>query len=532
MLTVLKKISFKNIAAQLILLVMLLPQFILAQQKTIPLNRFFTREVERAVLKDSVVRQTGMKPFLESDFDLSQIVGLQEDSIRIYEKYQKYLYTSHLVTIKKDDYFFALDPVFNFSLQEDFADKSLYGDSIHFFQNTRGIQAIGDIGTKFSFQTSFYENQAYLPAYQKSFADSTQVMPGMGRWKQFKSIGYDYAYAQGWLSYKPTKWINIQFGNGKHFIGHGYRSILLSDAAFNYPYIKSALTFFDGKLSYSTIYASLQTLERLPVGEVPESLFKRKSASFNYLSWMPCQYVEVGLFEAVVWQRHGDSGTLQQAMGAYIPVIGVNTTSLGLNNKHNVLVGINGKFKVTKHLMFYGQAALDNPKRKSIAFQAGLSYFDLIIPYLDIQLEYNSMGDFMYASSHPLQSYSHFNQPLGHPAGPGASEIMAIINYRKKRIIGQFKFNQIDQTNSPAGNWRSLPGDDVRTNMSWPTKQTQQFDVSAGFLVNPKTNFQIMLNYSYRMEKISLPSGENLSAKSNIFGLSIKTNLMNHYNDF
>lgn len=528
----LKNISLSRLTVALILSVILLPDYLSAQQKTIPLNRFFTREVERALLKDSVIRQSGIKPFLESDLDLTKIVGFQKDSIRIFEKYQKYLFTSHLVTVKKDDYYFALDPVFNFTLQEDFANKSLYGDSIRLFQNTRGLQAIGDIGSKFSFQTSFYENQTYLPAYQKAFADSTQVMPGMGRWKQFKFLGYDYAYAQGWLSYKPTDWLNIQFGNGKHFIGHGYRSVLLSDAAFNYPYIKTAFKFFDGKLTYNSIYASLQTLERLPVGEVPESLFKRKSASFHYLSWMPCRFVEIGLFEAIVWQRYGDDGTQPQVLGAYIPVIGVNTANLGFNSKHNALVGVNGKFRITEQLMLYGQAALDNPKRKSIAYQAGLSYFDLILRNLDIQLEYNSMGDYMYASSHPLQSYTHFNQPLGHPAGPGATEMLAIVNYRKKRILGQFKFNQIDQQNSPAGNWRSIPGDNELTDMRWPSKQTQQFDVHGGYLVNPKTNFQVLLFYTYRMENTTLPAGDHITARSNIFGLAIRTNLLNQYNDF
>lgn len=504
-----------------------------AQQKVIPLNFFFTNETDRAVLKDSVARHTAIKPLLESDFDLTGITGFQKDSIRIYEKYQKFLFTSHLFSVKKDDYFLAIDPLFNFTLQFDDVNKRVYDDSINLYQNTRGLQAIGDIGNKFSFQTSFYENQAYIPAYQKAFADSTLVIPGMGRWKPYKFLGYDYAMATGWISYKPAKWLNLQFGNGKQFIGHGYRSLLLSDAAFSYPYIKGSFRMFDGKLVYNTIYASLQTLERLPVGEVPESLFKRKGGTFNYLSWMPNQYLELGLFEGIIWQRYTEEdGTRRQAFGAYVPVLGLNAMNLGFNNKHNVIAGANARIKVTDHMMIYGQFVYDNPKRNSTGWQAGLKYFDLILRNLDVQLEWNSLGDYLYASSYPLQSYSHFNQPLGHPSGPASDEMVAIISYRKKRIIGRFKFNQIRQQLSPQGNWRSLPSDEILSDRVWPNKTTQQFDIQAGLLINPKTNLQVLGFYTYRNESTQIPFGDKLVGRSNIYGITLKTNLINLYNDF
>ena len=40
---------------------------------------------------------------------------------------------------------------------------------------------------------------------------------------------------------------NFEVGNGKQFIGDGYRSLLLSDAAFSYPFVKFTATFLKVK---------------------------------------------------------------------------------------------------------------------------------------------------------------------------------------------------------------------------------------------------------------------------------------------
>ena len=61
------------------------------------------------------------------------------------------------------------------------------------------------------------------------------IIPGRGIAKDFKSDAYDYPVAEAYLSYTPSKYFNFQFGNGKNFIGDGYRSLFLSDVASPYP---------------------------------------------------------------------------------------------------------------------------------------------------------------------------------------------------------------------------------------------------------------------------------------------------------
>ncbi|MBK9515381.1 MAG: hypothetical protein IPO05_17595 [Flavobacteriales bacterium] len=72
-------------------------------------------------------------------------------------------------------------------------------------------------------------------------------------------------------------WLNIQFGHGKHFVGHGYRSMLLSDHAPNAPYLKFSALTPNKRLQYSTwhtkLKAALTRNDRLHTGQSSESLF-------------------------------------------------------------------------------------------------------------------------------------------------------------------------------------------------------------------------------------------------------------------
>jgi hypothetical protein len=60
------------------------------------------------------------------------------------------------------------------------------------------------------------------------------AVPGAGFYQDFKGTGYDYFDARGYITFNAAKYIDIQFGYDKNFIGDGYRSLFLSD--FSAPY--------------------------------------------------------------------------------------------------------------------------------------------------------------------------------------------------------------------------------------------------------------------------------------------------------
>ena len=69
--------------------------------------------------------------------------------------------------------------------------------------------------------------------------------------------------ASAYLSVSPNERVNIQMGTGKHFVGEGHRSLLLSDVAFNSPFLRVNTNWFKGKLQYQNLYTLHQDLTRL-----------------------------------------------------------------------------------------------------------------------------------------------------------------------------------------------------------------------------------------------------------------------------
>src|SRR5690606_23769046 len=103
--------------------------------------------------------------------------------------------------------------------------------------NTSGARIHANIGKKFYFESSFYENQGVFPAYIDSFVAKRRVIPGQGEIKYNDKIGkaYDFAYVNALLSYTPSKYLNFTLGYGTNSYGDGYRSLILSDIGFSYP---------------------------------------------------------------------------------------------------------------------------------------------------------------------------------------------------------------------------------------------------------------------------------------------------------
>ena len=163
------------------------------------------------------------------------------------------LHNEHLALVKGKNFWFTLNPVFDLQIGKDNSDID------YTYNNTRGLQIQGSLGKKFSFSTSFYESQGRFAEYVNDYARSIPtndgaygVVPGRGRSKQFKENGFDYPVAEAYLSYTPNKFFNFQFGNGKNFIGDGYRSFFLSDVASPYPFLKISTSFW--KIKYTNLW--------------------------------------------------------------------------------------------------------------------------------------------------------------------------------------------------------------------------------------------------------------------------------------
>ncbi|MCC7301545.1 MAG: hypothetical protein IT233_02785 [Bacteroidia bacterium] len=426
---------------------------------------------------------------------------------------------------------FTIDPLFHFQLgkdQEDSTGQNLY-------QNSRGFRVRGQIGKDFSFETSFLENQGRFNPYIDSFVQLHGVIPGMGRWKSFDTTDYDFAFSSGYFSWQMCKHFALTAGHGKHFVGEGYRSLLLSDNSFNYPFLR--LSHFWGKWQYTNVYAMGMNLHSGGVQTPPntERLFQKKPMAFHTLSWKPHRKFELGLFQGLIWTVSDTLNRLEMGAGYFLPVMFVAPVMYDLNTEKNVWLGINFRAEAAKGLFVYGQLVLDGSgssvEQKKSGFQFGIKYLNAFtVKNLMLQLEYNLVNHFTYASPVVDQNISHYNQPLAHPLGAGFKEVVGIVDYKIKRFV-------LHGALIAAGHGQDVPGgnagffiwasDSTYNSSSFISVRSMNMNGYVGYLVNPSYNFQIAAGARIRQRQ-----GDAFSQNSFEFFLALRTHLWNQYLDF
>ena len=495
-----------------------------AQFYNFPSDNSFSIQTEKQLAeKDSSVH-SGIKPYVHFfSSKYAQVV----DTHRVFKFIANnaivdFVFHKHFLRVepKKENFKLRLDPLLNFEVGKDIAN----GPSGRLYTNTRGIIGSGYIGNAVYFETMVVENQSFFPTYLSDNAKTSSVVPGQGRWKQFKTIGYDYAFSSGFVSVQALKNLNVQVGHGKQKIGNGYRSLLLSDNSFNYPYARFTQQWFKGKVQYANIYAVLMNLVSASkvVNPNTERLFQKKAASFQYLSINLSRSLNFGFFQGMIWQA-GDGRNKQHLDWHYFnPVIYGNLMSYGLDNKNNIITGIDAKLKLSKKLNLYSQLMLDKTKTDSTStawgWQVGLNYFDAFgLKNLFLQLEYNHVERGSYASSviPSDQSFTHYNQNLAYTPGYGR-EFVLIADYKVKRLFFNFRYNyqEIPQNNGINGS----------------TSYVSIVNAKVGYLINPSYNLNICLGMLYRTQKISIFSP--LNNQVNYIYLGFRTSLYNLYYDF
>ncbi|MEO7081159.1 MAG: hypothetical protein ABIY71_06500, partial [Flavobacteriales bacterium] len=217
---------------------LLLGHLAFAQQNDIPLNRDIYYDLDRNGAAKSSTMHTGMRPLIESRADLTNVMGFRPDSTPQYYWITEKLFQTHLIQVEDGGFKLTVDPAFHFEVGHDYREGSGWSDNNWMEHNGRGFHLAAGLGPTVSFQSSFYENQAILPGYLYYYSKSHGVVPGQGRVKNFESRGLDFAWASGNVSWSPRPWLNAQLGQGRHFVGNGYRSVLLSDNTTPYPYVK------------------------------------------------------------------------------------------------------------------------------------------------------------------------------------------------------------------------------------------------------------------------------------------------------
>jgi hypothetical protein len=462
----------------------------------------------------------------------------------------KKIWNEHLLQVKNKDYWLTLDFLLDVQFGKDNSNLS------YTYNNSRILTVNGGLGSQFSFSATIYESQGRFAEYINSFISnpspttrpkfSEGLVPGRGKAKGFKTDSFDYPVAEGYLSYTPNKFMQFQFGNGKNFIGDGYRSFVLSDVSSPTTYLKMKVDFW--KLQYTNIWM-WNTEPSLVTASNPNE-HARKYVAAHYLSINISKRLNIGLFETAI-----SSGEQGFDIGFFNPIMFYRAVEFNRGeDAGNAIVGLTTKYKLNDNISLYSQLIIDEFSvgnlgnlgdwRNKFAYQLGAKYFNAFnVDNLFLQLEYNYARPYTFAHKSPILNYGNYSQPMGHLWGANFWEAVAIARYKKDRwsgsakiIVGKKGFDFQDEVVSYGGNiyqsYEDRFGDTGNSVAQGNTANIFIVDLQGNYLLNPSNNLSLFAGLSFRdfSPKESLagfPEGNNIW-----FSAGIRAELFNSYFDF
>ncbi len=324
----------------------------------------------------------------------------------------------------------TINPIIGLSLSSD------NSDSLSAYRNSRGFALRGSIGGKVGFFSRAIENQYRFPNFIRTQVDAENVVTGGGLHKPFGQEGEDFFTMSGYITFAPIKEIMIQFGHDRNFIGNGYRSLILSDQAKEYPFLKINTRVW--KFNYTNLFMEHVDFQNKAVGRSLD----RKFSALHHLSFNVGKNLNIGIFENIVFDRQDSNENNRYEIQYLNPVIFYRAVEHGLNSTDNAMLGLDWKWNFLQRFQFYGQFIWDEFVKNEFvkfsdnwvnkwAYQAGVKYINVAnINNLDLQLELNHVRPFVYSHRFQSQNWAHYNQELAHPLGANFRELIVLLRYQ------------------------------------------------------------------------------------------------------
>ncbi len=439
-----------------------------------------------------------------------------------------------LYQFRNNDFMVKVNPVFDFEVgKESESDETL-------FTNTRGLEVRGWIAKRVGYLFYLTENQARYPQYVRDRTDSFGAVPYAGYYKEFKTSGVDFFDAKGYFDFTAAKFITIQFGHDKNFIGNGIRSFAISDFSEDYLFLKLSTQVW--KINYQNLFVDL-TADFLRGGD---TLLPKKYAAINHISINAVKWLNIGAWESVVFHRN-DGYELQYLN----PIIFYHAIEHALGSPDNVMLGIDYRTSFLHHFSYYGQLMLDDYNFQAskgeqgywgnkFGIQQGIKYVDAFTLHnLDLQLEWNIARPYTFTHNDSIANYSNYNQPIAHPLGANFNEVIGVIRYQPifpltitAKIL--YSVQGRDTSGSNFGGNIFIPTTDENVESIYDNKIAQgvkshliYFGLGASYMI--RHNLFIDGKFIYRKTSSDLPV---FAEQSTIFSIGIRMNMWKSDFDF
>ena len=240
----------------------------------------------------------------------------------------------------------------------------------------------------------------------------------------------------GRISYTPNPIFNFQAGIDRNFIGEGNRSLFLSDYGKAYPFAQIRARFWH--VEYLVMYQFFN--------EEFNQNQRSKYGAMHYLSWNVTKWLNVGVFETVVFQPKDTLLNRGYELEYLNPVIFYRPQEYAIGSSDNVLLGLSLSAKWKKQTV-YGQLILDEFLLSEIKARSGWwankyggqiglkGRFECKKEKFFYRIEGNAVRPYTYSHLNGLQNYGNAGYTLAHPYGGNFAEILGELKWQKKNWL-------------------------------------------------------------------------------------------------
>jgi hypothetical protein len=401
-----------------------------------------------------------------------------------------------------------------------------------------------NINNDFTFALTAIGGRVSYPNFIDTSIKTTGLIPGLGRAFKNNDGSYSFSNLTGYMSYSPNKIFNFQLGKDKHFIGEGYRSLLLSDFSNNNPYFGINTNVW--RVQYNVWYSWMQDFSRY---DGSQKSLQNKFGTFHYLSFNAFKELNISFFENVIWQGTDTNRVRTFDVNYLNPIVFYRPQEYSVGSPDNSMMGLNISGKIFGCLKLYGQVVADEFFLKELrarkgwwankqGWQLGAKYINAFkVKGLTIQAEYNQVRPYTYTHGSVQQSYTHYGQALAHPFGANFKEYLGFVSYRANRwmisLQGISAVIGMDTLNSNLGqniflSYTSRPFEYGHKTTQGNKLMFMQSDLKFTYYLIPQMNLRLELGYIQR----SLKDDKGYQLQSPYIYLGVKTSVHNFYRDY
>ncbi len=232
----------------------------------------------------------------------------------------------------------------------------------------------------------------------------------------------------GQVGVRCGKYVALDAGRQAHHIGDGYRSLILGRQAAPLPFFRATAQVHKVRFFAEWMRAA----HPFPTAQKQDD--RHKFMAMHGLSMNLGKRFNWSVYEMVVWQERDTLNRRGLELHYLNPIVFYRPLEYAQGSADNVILASTMRYKASPKVGLYAQIVLDEFKlsqlRRELKWwankygaQLGVKWHN-VIPELHMLWEGNVVRPFTYTHGSPVQSWTHWSQPLAHPLGANFAEVL------------------------------------------------------------------------------------------------------------